>query len=150
MSTRSVDSTRTSTPGQVSRNVVSAVAHWAKVRRSTPTSPRYSSRAVPSCGVSYDATLRTVQVVVRRSTSRVTDQVTSAGSSDEESAPDRKDGGSTPESFQSGSSTEPPWTVKETGAGGAIVFGQSEPATDRRGLWPGSGREGRASGRSPP
>ena len=114
-----------------------ASAHWAKVRRSTPTSPTYSSLAVPSCGISYVEPLRTAQVVVRRSTSRVTDQTTPSASSDDFGAPGVKVGGSPLSAGQSGSSSEPPCTVRVTGAGGAIVLGQSAPATETRSVWPG-------------
>ena len=41
-------------------------------------------------------------------------------------------GGSPLSAGQSGSSTEPPCTVSVTGAGGAIVLGQSAPATETR------------------
>ena len=32
----------------------------------------------------------------------------------------------------------PPCTVRVTGAGGAIVLGQSDPATESRMVWPGA------------
>ena len=79
-------------PGQVRRKVHSAVACWAKVTVSTTTSPAYSSVAVPSWGTSYVDPCRTEQVVVWRSTSRVVVQETSAGSSEEVSAPGVKPG----------------------------------------------------------
>ena len=116
----------------------SAHACWAKVRRSTTTSPAYCSEARPSWGTSYSAPWRTAHVVVPRSTSRVTVQEMSPGSSEDDSSPGAKAGGCSSSPDRSGSSSEPSCTVSVTGAGGAIVFGQSAPATERRRVWPGS------------
>ena len=83
-------------------------------------------------------------VVVRRSTSSVIDQPTPSIDSDEWSAPAVKVGsGNDPSS--SGSSSEPPCTVRTTGAGGAIVFGQSEPVTLTRSRLPGVQANAQAS-----
>src|SRR4051794_32714882 len=127
-----VELTRTSIPGQVSVYVQLADACWSNVPRSTVTSPAYCSKAVPASGMAYAAPWRTEQVVVRRSTSRLTVQLTPAGSSPEDGSPAVSEGAEDSSPAHSGSSSDPSCTVNVTGAGGATVFGQSAPATESR------------------
>ena len=76
-------------------------------------------------------------VVTRRMTSSSIDQRTPSADSVVCSAPGVKVGsGHEPDS--TGSVTVPEWTVRTTGAGGAIVFGQSLPVTLTRSTWPSS------------